>query len=83
MAGVDPTRQVGDPQDRWPLWKVLQTRRESVREVKEKWEIQRPRRRGKRDLQGDRVGSRMKELRWNDPEKCLLEFHDEVTEDFS
>ena len=36
----------------------------------------------KETLEGGRVGRITREVKWNDPQKCLVEFHEEVLEDF-
>ena len=52
-----------------------------AREGKGKRGLQGHRGQGKRDLEEGRVGNSIKEVKWNDPKKCLVEFHKEVIED--
>lgn len=61
---------------------ALQRKKRNCQRGEKKWESQGHRGQGRRDLRGGRVDSSVREVKWNDPEKCLLEFQEEVTELF-
>lgn len=57
-------------------------KREIAREVKGNGNFRATEVKGGETFEGDRVDSSIREVKWNDPERCLLEFQEEVTELF-
>lgn len=81
MARGVPIKRVREPQgpqDRCPA----KEKREIAREVKGNGNFRATEVKGGETFEGDRVDSSIREVKWNDPEKCLLEFQEEVTELF-